>query len=100
MYLGKMMEYAATEALFADPLHPYTRALFSAIPVPDPDYQGKRIILEGSIPSPADPPKGCRFHTRCPHVMDICTEDEPVWQEVQPGHFCACHLYRKNSRHT
>lgn len=99
MYLGKMMEYAATEALFADPLHPYTRALFSAIPVPDPDYQGKRIILEGSIPSPADPPKGCRFHTRCPHAMDICTEDEPDWQEVQPGHFCACHLYRKNSRH-
>ena len=96
MYLGKMMEYAATEALFAEPLHPYTRALFSAIPVPDPDYQGKRIILEGSIPSPADPPKGCRFHTRCPHAMDICTEDEPVWQEVQPGHFCACHLYRKN----
>ena len=99
MYLGKMMEYAATEALFADPLHPYTRALFSAIPVPDPDYQGKRIILEGSIPSPADPPKGCRFHTRCPHAMDICTEDQPDWQEVQPGHFCACHLYRKNSRH-
>lgn len=100
MYLGKMMEYAATEALFADPLHPYTRALFSAIPVPDPDYQGKRIILEGSIPSPADPPKGCRFHTRCPHAMDICTEDQPDWQEVQLGHFCACHLYRKNSRHT
>jgi len=95
MYLGKMMEYAATDTLFADPLHPYTRALFSAIPVPDPDYQGKRIILEGSIPSPADPPKGCRFHTRCPHAMDVCTRKEPAWQEVKPGHFCACHLYRE-----
>lgn len=93
MYLGKMMEYAATDALFDEPLHPYTKALFSAIPVPDPDHQGKRIILEGSIPSPADPPKGCRFHTRCPHAMDVCTEDEPAWREVKPGHFCACHLY-------
>ena len=96
MYLGKMMEYAATDALFADPLHPYTRALFSAIPVPDPDHQGKRIILEGSIPSPADPPKGCRFHTRCPHAMEVCTQEVPAWQEVKPGHFCACHLYRDN----
>lgn len=95
MYLGKMMEYAATDTLFDEPLHPYTKALFSAIPVPDPDHQGKRIILEGSIPSPADPPKGCRFHTRCPHAMDICTEDEPAWREVKPGHFCACHLYRE-----
>lgn len=95
MYLGKMMEYAATDALFDEPLHPYTKALFSAIPVPDPDHQGKRIILEGSLPSPADPPKGCRFHTRCPHAMDICTEDEPAWREVKPGHFCACHLYRE-----
>lgn len=95
MYLGKMMEYAATDALFDEPLHPYTKALFSAIPVPDPDHQGKRIILEGSIPSPADPPKGCRFHTRCPHAMDVCTEDEPAWREVKPGHFCACHLYRE-----
>lgn len=93
MYLGKMMEYAATDTLFDEPLHPYTKALFSAIPVPDPDHQGKRIILEGSIPSPADPPKGCRFHTRCPHAMDVCTEDEPAWREVKPGHFCACHLY-------
>ncbi len=95
MYLGKMMEYAATDTLFDEPLHPYTKALFSAIPVPDPDHQGKRIILEGSIPSPADPPKGCRFHTRCPHAMDICTEEEPAWREVKPGHFCACHLYRE-----
>lgn len=95
MYLGKMMEYAATDTLFDEPLHPYTKALFSAIPVPDPDHQGKRIILEGSIPSPADPPKGCRFHTRCPHAMDICTEDEPAWREVKPGHFCACYLYRE-----
>lgn len=96
MYLGKMMEFAQTDALFEMPLHPYTKALFSAIPVPDPDRPMKRIILEGSIPSPADPPAGCRFHTRCPHAMEICTQQEPLWQEVKPGHFCACHLYRED----
>lgn len=96
MYLGKMVEYAETKALFAQPLHPYTRALFSAIPVPDPDYKGQRIILEGSMPSPADPPSGCRFHTRCPQaIKGLCEREEPAWQEVKPGHFCACHLYRE-----
>lgn len=93
MYLGKMMEYAPTKDLFAAPLHPYTQALFSAIPMPDPSHRMERILLQGSIPSPADPPEGCRFHTRCPHAMEICTRDEPVWKEVKPGHFCACHLY-------
>ena len=100
MYLGKMMEYAPTRELFDEPLHPYTGALFSAIPMPDPDHKGKRIILQGSIPSPADPPEGCRFHTRCPHCMEICTHTEPAWQEVKPGHFCACHLYRENHPNT
>lgn len=95
MYLGSLMEYAATKALFANPLHPYTQALFSAIPVPDPKGQTQRILLRGSIPSPADPPSGCKFHNRCPHVMDICRVDKPAWREVEPGHFCACHLYRE-----
>ncbi len=93
MYLGSLVEYAPTDKLFAAPLHPYTQALFSAIPVPDPDRQGKRILLGGSIPSPADPPSGCKFHTRCPHAMDICRKEAPCWREPEPGHFCACHLY-------
>ena len=96
MYLGKMMEYAPTEDLFAEPLHPYTKALFSAIPIPDPDRPVRRIVLEGNIPSPANPPEGCRFHTRCPKCMEVCTHTEPSWQEVKPGHFCACHLYKEN----
>ncbi len=93
MYLGSLVEYAPTDKLFEGPLHPYTQALFSAIPVPDPDYQGKRILLQGSIPSPADPPSGCKFHTRCPHAMEICRTEAPLWRQPQPGHFCACHLY-------
>lgn len=97
MYLGSLMEYASTEALFANPLHPYTRALFSAIPVPDPKNQKPRILLRGSIPSPADPPSGCKFHSRCPHAMDVCRVEKPAWQEVEPGHFCACHLYKEDA---
>lgn len=93
MYLGNLVEYAPTDKLFDNPLHPYTRALFSAIPVPDPDYPVRRQVLEGSIPSPADPPSGCKFHPRCPHAMDVCKTQFPVWREVEPGHFCACHLY-------
>lgn len=100
MYLGNLVEYATTKAVFDKPLHPYTQALFSAIPVPDPDYEPGRILLSGSIPSPADPPSGCKFHTRCPHRMDICPEEEPVWKEVEPGHFCACHLYNENQKGT
>ena len=93
MYLGNLVEFSETEKLFSKPLHPYTQALFSAIPVPDPDVKMERIVLEGSIPSPANPPKGCKFHTRCRECMGICKYAEPVYKEVEPGHFCACHLY-------
>ena len=95
MYLGKLVEYAPTESLFAEPLHPYTQALLSAIPIPDPDHKPERILLQGSLPSPADPPKGCPFHTRCRYAMDHCAQEAPAWQEVKPGHFCACHLYNE-----
>ena len=93
MYLGNMVEYASKEQIFANPLHPYTEALFSAIPVPDPDYKMNRVILQGSIPSPANPPSGCKFHTRCAKCMGICSEAAPETKEVEPGHFVACHLY-------
>ena len=93
MYLGTMVEYAETEKIFARPLNPYTKALFSAIPIPDPDVSLNRIILKGSIPSPANPPKGCKFHTRCDQCREICKYAVPEWTEVEPGHFCACHLY-------
>ncbi len=97
MYLGSLVEYAETEKIFDKPLHPYTQALFSAIPVPDPDYKMERIVLEGSIPSPANPPKGCKFHTRCKECkeknMKVCSMVEPPYKEIEPGHFCACHIY-------
>ena len=93
MYLGNMVEYAATDKIFANPLNPYTKALFSAIPIPDPSAQINRIILQGSIPSPANPPAGCKFHTRCDHCMEVCKYASPEWLEVEEGHFCACHLY-------
>jgi peptide/nickel transport system ATP-binding protein len=93
MYLGSMVEYAETEKIFSHPLNPYTQALFSAIPVPDPDVKINRIILKGSIPSPANPPAGCKFHTRCEKCMEVCRFAAPEWKEVEPGHFCACHLY-------
>jgi len=93
MYLGSMVEYADKEQIFSKPLHPYTQALFSAIPVPDPDVKMDRIILEGSIPSPANPPSGCKFHTRCAKCMGICSKKAPETKEVEPGHFVACHLY-------
>lgn len=99
MYLGKLVEQAPTGALFKNPLHPYTKALLSAIPIPDPDRRPERILLSGSLPSPADPPSGCRFHTRCPHAMEVCPHQMPRWQEVEPGHFCACHLYDKCTMH-
>lgn len=93
MYLGSMMEYGKKEDIFGNPMHPYTKALFSAVPVPDPDVHMKRIILEGDIPSPADPPKGCKFHTRCSACMDICKEVPPVFKDYGNGHCAACHLY-------
>ena len=93
MYLGSMMEYGKKEDIFGNPMHPYTKALFSAVPVPDPDVHMNRIILEGDIPSPADPPKGCKFHTRCSACMEICKEVPPVFKDYGNGHCAACHLY-------
>ncbi len=93
MYLGSMVEYAETAKIYSNPLNPYTQALFSAIPIPDPDAHINRIILKGSIPSPANPPTGCKFHTRCAYCMEVCKYAVPEWLEVEPGHFCACHLY-------
>jgi oligopeptide/dipeptide ABC transporter ATP-binding protein len=92
MYLGKIVELTTKRALFATPLHPYTEALLSAVPIADPTLKREKIILRGDVPSPINPPKGCRFHTRCPYVVDRCRIDEPPLQEVQPGHFVACHL--------
>lgn len=96
MYLGNMVEYGTKKDLFANPMHPYTQALFSAVPIPDPDTKIKRIILEGDIPSPANPPKGCKFHTRCNKCMDICKEKEPVFKDYGGGHCVACHLYSQD----
>ena len=92
MYLGRIVELAATRALFRSPQHPYTEALLSAVPVPDPKVQRKRIILAGDVPSPIELPTGCRFHTRCPYAFDRCRVEEPLLKEVMPGHFAACHL--------
>jgi len=92
MYLGKIVELAHKRALFANPQHPYTEALLSAVPVPDPCAQGKRIILAGDVPSPVEPPSGCRFHTRCPYALSRCRTGEPAMKETAPGHFVACHL--------
>ena len=93
MYLGNLVEFAKKKAIFDNPLHPYTQALFSAIPIPDPTAKTKRIIVEGSIPSPSNPPKGCKFHTRCRYCMDICKIVEPKEKEMEPGHFVVCHLF-------
>ncbi len=92
MYLGSMVEFGSKKDIFEHPLHPYTRALFSAIPSPDPDKKMNRIVLKGDIPSPANPPSGCRFHTRCPDAAPSCAEMDPVYREYEPGHFVACNL--------
>ena len=97
MYLGNLVEFGSKEEIFAKPLHPYTRALFSAIPVPDPDVKMKRIILEGSIPSPANPPKGCKFHTRCKECMEVCKNKVPLRHTEPDGHFVHCHLYEPDA---
>ncbi|HQJ11769.1 MAG TPA: dipeptide ABC transporter ATP-binding protein [Anaerolineae bacterium] len=96
MYLGKIVELTDRDTLYSNPQHPYTQALLSAVPVPDPVVEEKRhrIILEGDLPSPANPPKGCNFNTRCPKVFDTCFEVEPDIVEIAPGHFCACHLLK------
>ena len=95
MYLGNLVEYGATEDIFKHPLHPYTEALFSASPIPDPKAKMNRIVLECSIPSPANPPSGCKFHTRCAHCTQRCKEETPRQIEVEPGHYVVCHLYDK-----
>ena len=97
MYLGNMVEYADKEEIFAHPLHPYTQALFSAIPVPDPTVKMNRIILEGSIPSPSKPPSGCKFHTRCRNCKGVCSQKAPRTMDMGNGHTVACHIYDPES---
>ncbi|MDR6225589.1 ABC transporter ATP-binding protein [Desmospora profundinema] len=93
MYLGQMIEVAQGESLYREPLHPYTQALLSAIPIPDPRSRKERIVLKGDVPNPANPPTGCSFHPRCPHVMPECREKRPVLKEVRPKHQVACFLH-------
>jgi oligopeptide transport system ATP-binding protein len=95
MYLGKIVELADRDALYEKPMHPYTQALLSAVPIPDPAIEGRRqrIILEGDVPSPANPPKGCHFCTRCPKVMEVCRQQEPPFKDYGDGHYVACFLY-------
>jgi oligopeptide/dipeptide ABC transporter ATP-binding protein len=93
MYLGRLAEMAPTDQLFAEPKHPYTQALLSAVPSVQRRKQRRRLVLAGDVPTPFNPPQGCRFHTRCPMVMDKCREVEPLWQDAGSGHFVACHLY-------
>lgn len=93
MYLGNMVEYGSKREMFDNPLHPYTKALFSAVPVPDPDSKIKRIVLQGDIPSPANPPKGCKFHTRCSECMSACKLFQPKFTDLGDGHYVACHKY-------
>jgi oligopeptide/dipeptide ABC transporter ATP-binding protein len=96
MYLGKMMELGTTDQIVYEPMHPYTKALIDAVPVPDPTAKRGDIVIKGEIPSPVNPPSGCRFHTRCPqYIGDICRKKEPPLMEMSEGHFVACHLYPK-----
>ncbi|MFO8034761.1 MAG: ABC transporter ATP-binding protein [Candidatus Bipolaricaulota bacterium] len=92
MYLGKVVELASTEVMYATPLHPYTEALLSAVPVPDPDYEAERILLQGDVPSPVNPPEGCYFHPRCQYAQPICSEKAPEFRDLGSLHFSACHF--------
>jgi len=93
MYLGRLVEITDADKLYENPLHPYTKALLAAVPIPDPDVKRDRELLTGDIPSPANPPQGCAFHTRCKECMEVCKTDRPELREIEPGHFAACHLY-------
>ncbi len=92
MYLGKIVELAERDELFANPRHPYTEALLSAVPIPDPTQRKERIVLQGDLPNPANPPSGCHFHTRCPYVQDVCRQTAPTLTEGAAGHFVSCHF--------
>ena len=92
MYLGEVVERGTRDAVYGNRAHPYTKALFSAVPNPDPTAKMERIKLEGDIPSPANPPKGCRFHTRCPYAKEVCKHVTPEYKEYEEGHFAGCHL--------
>ena len=96
MYLGSLVEKADKKEIFRNPMHPYTKALLSAVPIPNPDIKMNRTILQGDIPSPANPPEGCKFHTRCPKCMEVCKKQAPKFKEYQKGHMVACHLYDQN----
>jgi peptide/nickel transport system ATP-binding protein len=91
MYVGRMVELAETDELFSAPKHPYTAALLSAVPEPDPRLRAQRIVLQGEVANPAAPPGGCYFHPRCPHAIAVCRTETPRWQETSPAHFVACH---------
>ncbi|MFT9486200.1 ABC transporter ATP-binding protein [Tepidibacillus infernus] len=97
MYLGSLVELAEKDEVYEQPLHPYTQALLSAVPEPNPDVKKERIILSGDVPSPVNPPSGCKFHTRCKYKMEICENEIPEWAEVGKGHFVACHLHSESS---
>ena len=98
MYLGRMVELSTSESLYEEPLHPYTKALLSAVPIPDPEFKGEQMLLMGDIPSPSNPPTGCTFHTRCPFATEECKRAAPVLREVKPGHSVACHLYDEQAQ--
>jgi oligopeptide/dipeptide ABC transporter ATP-binding protein len=95
MYLGSIVEQAPASDIYTQPAHPYTRALISAIPIPDPKRKRERIVLQGDVPSPLNPPSGCRFHTRCPFAIEICRTTPPKWEAVDPDHNVACHRWRE-----